>query len=114
MHAEQRGTMPRCQFERRILHTDWSEEPLREIRAEPLSAHSLNGLTDPVDIDAVIPFFAGIEGQRQRKRRILAGDDVRSASLFDVTGNTRIPYPIDKPGGVGDQLPQGNRSLRRT
>ena len=45
---------------------------LGKIVAERLTADPFDRLADPIDIDAVIPFFAGIEHKRERQRCVLA------------------------------------------
>src|SRR5215471_21293682 len=100
MHAHEPRTALRRQFESCVPHADWCEQPFCEILSEPLSADALDRLADPIDIDAVIPSVAGIEDQRQGKCAVLAGDDVRRTSLFDVASDIGIPDPVDEPGGV--------------
>jgi hypothetical protein len=38
---------------------------LREIVAEHLTADPFHRFADPIDIDTVIPFFAGVEDERE-------------------------------------------------
>jgi hypothetical protein len=44
----------------------------RQIVAEHLTANPCDRFADPIDVDAVIPFFAEIEHEWKRQRRVLA------------------------------------------
>src|SRR5437879_2859143 len=79
MHAGETSAAVRSQLEPGIVHANRAEQMLGEIDAEPLPAGAFHRLAGPVDADAIIPFLAGIEGERQVQRRILAGNDARYA-----------------------------------
>ena len=114
MHAGEPGTAVRRQSEAAVLHADRPEQMLREIIAETLSAGALHRLADPIDVYAVIPSLARLENQRQRQCRVLAGNDSRDARLFHVAAHLGIPDVVDEASRVRDQVPQRDRSPRRT
>ena len=55
---------------------------LAKINVEILSAHRLDRLADEIDVDAVFPALARIEGERCLERRILAADDARELAYL--------------------------------
>jgi len=106
------GAAIRRQSETGILHADRPEQMLGEVIAERLAAGLFHRLADPVDIDAVIPFLARLENQRQPQCRVLAGADRGDALFLPVAAHLRIPGVVDEAGGVGEQVTQGDRPAR--
>ena len=75
MHASQPRALLGADDEPGVDHPERIEDVLAEVRLERLPAEALDGLADPVDVDAVVPAIARIERQRQPERRVLALDD---------------------------------------
>ena len=82
------------------------EDVLAHVRLERLAAHRLDGLADPVDVDAVFPALAWIADQRCGQRRFLhsmmPGSPACSAYFADV----RVPDVVAEPRRVGEQMAQ--------
>jgi hypothetical protein len=78
-------------------------------RARPLRgcnqrADPFDCLADPIDIDTVIPFFTGIEDQRERQRRVLARNYTGNPLRFHVPAYIGIPDFVNEPGSIGEQM----------
>ena len=97
-----------------VFHTQRLEQMFAQINLEVLSAHGLDRLAGEVDVDAVLPAIARIEGERCLERRILAADDARDVGSFVVLGGVGIPDVIGEAGGVSQQHAQRDRPLGRT
>jgi hypothetical protein len=74
---------------------------LAEIDLEGLAADRLDGSSDPIEIDAVLPTLARIEHQRQPKGGKFGGACRRRAAGLDVADQLRIPSLITKARRVG-------------
>src|SRR5262245_31943249 len=57
------------------FHAEWPEDLVTKIGVERLPADCFDKATYPFDVDAVLPFVAGIGDQRHAYRRDLAGCD---------------------------------------
>src|SRR4051794_4068796 len=106
MHSGQSGAMLIPKPEPRVLHADRLEQMLREVIAEPLTAYSFDRLSDPIDVDPVIPPVAGIENQRERQCRVLTRDNSWDGLRFHVPPHIGIPDVVDEPGSVRDEMAQ--------
>jgi hypothetical protein len=95
-----------------ILHPDGREDVFSEEVAEGSAAHPLHRFPDPIDVDAVIPSFTRIEGQRQHQRSVLARDDAWHAGLLHIAAHLGVPDVIDEARRMRDQVPQGDRPPR--
>jgi len=73
-----------------------------------LPADLLDDTADPVDVDAVLPALAGVEGERPPQRRQIARHHSRRAGGLDITQRVGIPVFVGEPGGVGQQVLQGD------
>ena len=70
---------------------------------EALAAEALDGLADPVDVDAVLPALARVEHQRQAQRDRLALDDARDAGVLLVAEHVRVPDVVGEARGMRQQ-----------
>ena len=84
-----------------------------QIGVEPLAAHGLHRLADEIDVGAVFPARAGIGHQRRLQRRVLAGGDAGRAGLLQIGHHVAVPHVVGKAGGVGHEVAQRDRILRR-
>src|SRR5580693_7030385 len=55
-----------------IRHAEWGADAVSTIRVEILAAQFFDQSAHPIDVEAVFPFFAGIEHQRRAPRLLLA------------------------------------------
>src|SRR6185437_9325296 len=104
VHADQPRALIGPQPEARIRHAERAEDMVAEIALEILPARALDRLADPVDVDAVVPFGAGIEGERRRQRPILAADDAGNALQLLVADEIGVPDVVAEAGGMGDEV----------
>src|SRR5256885_12220038 len=114
MHAGQPRSPFGCQLKRRISQADWPEQMLVEIVAERLSADPLDGLSSPVDADAVVPTVAGIEYERKHQCRVLTGNDAGNTLRLHVPAHLGIPNVIDEAGCVSQEMSKRYRPFRWT
>src|SRR5262249_61173421 len=105
MHADETAALGVPEFERRILHAERLEQVLLEEGAERLTADPLDGLADPIDVDAVVPAVARIESERRGERLVLAGNDARRTGLLLVAQEVAIPDVISEPAPVIHAVP---------
>src|SRR5262249_12603025 len=113
VHADQPCATIGGQREADVLHPGRPKDMIGEEIAEPLAAYPFDRLSDPVDVDAVVPSLARVEDQRQHQRRVLAGDDAGYAFLRHIAAHLWVPNVVDKARSMGDELPQGDRPSRR-
>ena len=96
-----------------VAHAERVEDVLLHVLPEPLPAHRLDHLAGPVDADAVVPALARIEQERRRQRGVLAARDLRNALRLLVGKDVRVPDFVHVAGGMGQQVAQRHRALRR-
>src|SRR5579883_1098331 len=113
MHADEPGAAIGNKLEARILHAERFEQILAEIDFERLATDLLDRLADEIDIDAVLPFLAGIESERHGERQILAGDDAGDPLLLLIAQQVRVPDVVAEARGMRDEMAQRDRPLRR-
>src|SRR5438045_318743 len=77
---------------------------LGKVVAEPLLTYPFDGLADPIDVDPVIPFFAGIEDERKGERRVLTRDDSWNGLCLHVSAHLGIPDVVDEASSMGEQM----------
>src|SRR6185312_16984463 len=79
---------------------------------ELLAARGLDHLAGPIDVDAVVPAVAGIEGQWRGERLVLAAGDAGHAHRLLVFDDVGVPDLVREAGGVGEQVAQCDVALR--
>jgi len=101
------------ELERRVLHPERPEDVLLQVRVELLPRGGLDDLADPVDVDAVLPALARIEEQRRGECGVRARRDPGRVRRRLICGDLRPPDLISEAGGVREQVPQRDGTLRR-
>ena len=86
---------------------------IAQIGVEPLAAGRFDRLADKIDIDAIFPARAGIGHERRLQRIVLAGGDAGRAGLLQIFHHVAVPHVVAEAGGVGHQMAQRDRILRR-
>ena len=85
-----------------------------EIGFQILPTDRLDHAADPVDVDAVLPARAGIEGEGGIQRREQPGARGGDSAFAHVARHQRIPHIVAEAGRVGHQVPQGDGGARGT
>src|SRR5205085_1405025 len=74
MHAGEPPAPGSVELEGGIAHAARRKNVVAEIDLEIPAADLLDRLADPIDVDAVVPFLAGLEQQRRGERLVEAAD----------------------------------------
>ena len=90
MHSCQPGVLLRCRDETGVAHAQRAANMLAQIGIQRLTADRLDNAADPVDIDAVLPCLARIEGERLAQRRALAARHRRHPGRFGIAQRVRV------------------------
>ena len=114
MHAREPLALRGREDEAGIAHPERSEDVLSEVRLESLAAQPLDQLADPVEVDAVLPAFAGVEHQRHLQGNELGAADGRYAGRALIPQQIRVPRVVAKARGMRQQVAQGDGSSWRT
>src|SRR5690625_3080646 len=96
-----------------IAHAEWAEDAFTHHLAQLLAADALHHLANPVDVRAVLPFFARIEEERGLDAGAAGGHHRRLALLFRQTPVGFVEEIIAEPGRMQQKLTGGNVGLRR-
>src|SRR6266478_4799779 len=114
MHADKTRAAIVAELEACVLHAERSEQMVAKIGLKVLATDLFDRLSDPVDVDAIVPFLAGVELERCGERKVLAGNDARNPLLLLVSDEIVAPDVVAKHSGMGEQLAQRDRSFGRT
>ncbi len=113
MHADQPFALGFADLEAGVAHAERAEQMVAQIGVEPLAAGGFHRLADEIDIGAVLPAGAGIGHDRRLQRIVLAGGDGGQAGLVQILHHVAVPHVVGEAGGMGHQMAQGDRLLRR-
>ncbi len=95
----------------RVVHAQWRKQLRAQVVAERLAADDFDELANPVDADAVFPFFARVGEQRLIQRPLLAQNQIGKIVLLQVAQNIAIRPIISEPRGMGEQVSRRDGSL---
>ena len=112
MHAGQPRALFGADHETRVVHPERTEDVLLEVRLERLSAQLLDGLSDPIEVDAVLPALTRIEDERRLEGKVLTFDDAWHRRVLLVAAHVLIPDVVREPGRVRQQVAQRDRATR--
>src|SRR5579864_4730358 len=110
MHAGEPFALCRTNDEAAVAHLQGTEDVVLEVLLERFAAQALDGLADPVDVDAVLPALAGVEQQWGFEGDGLAFRDERNTRMFVVAQHVRAPDVIGEASRVREQVPERDGS----
>ncbi len=113
VHRREARALAGAELERGVVHAERAGDVLAHIGCEVVAGHRLHREAGEVDVDAVEPLLAGVEQQRRGQRLVGAGEHARDVVLGLVALELLAPDVVAEAGGVGEQVAQRDRALRR-
>src|SRR5947209_18688122 len=92
MHTHKTPALILTQLKAGVVHLEWRQEMVVQIRIEPLAACRLDRLPDEIDADAVFPPRARLARKRSGEGLLFARNDARQISRFVIARHVGLQH----------------------